>query len=464
MTPVSLPVFTDSLRQTALPPPRRPDEGPLSFYACGITPYSPAHIGHGRSFVVFDLMRRVLEDHGFRVDMVRNITDIDDKIIQAAHDRGAPWQDLSLGYAKRNREEIRRLGVADYEEPMASDHISGILSLIKILVDKGHAYVGESGDVLFDSENFSGAPLVRQRGEDLRVGGHTDRVDHSGKRSAADFVLWKQAKPEEPFWPSPWGAGRPGWHIECSAMVEKRFGATLDYHGGGTDLRFPHHQAEIQQSEAAYDRPLAHRWVHHGSVRDENGRKMSKSLGNYVELGDALGEAERLLPGGGGLALRVALLSSLWTKPLDWSSGALVSAASALRSWVIAAANAPPSQEGAHDIRHALSENLNTPQAFAAMHALAARAQAGDLLAAGGLSYGLTLLGIDENTRQEIRVKAQDQEVIPERVKEMVRLREADRAAKRWASADQARQAIEVLGYLLEDSPEGPRIKKNPLA
>ena len=360
--PIStLPVFTDSIARKALAPPRAPHEGPISFYACGITPYAPAHIGHARSFVVFDLMRQVLRDHGFEVALVRNVTDIDDKIIQAAQAEGRDWKEFSHAHAASNRHSLARLGVVDYEEPHASEHIEEIQSLIQRLLDKGHAYVSATGDVLFEVGSFRGAALMPHQAEDLLVGGNNDRVDHSGKRSPADFVLWKPAKEGEPSWASPWGEGRPGWHIECSAMVEKRFGGTLDYHGGGTDLRFPHHQAEIQQSEAAFSRPLAHRWVHHGSVRDQYGKKMSKSLGNYVELTQALDQAEGLLPGAGGAVLRLALLSALWTKPLDWSDDLLRQSADALMSWSQGAGDATPDGTQAGTIREALADNLNTP-------------------------------------------------------------------------------------------------------
>ena len=290
----------------------------MSFYACDITPYAPAHIGHARSFVVFDLFRQVLRDAGHTVDLVRNVTDIDDKILAAAHEQGVHWKTLAHRNAARNRTELARLGVTDFEEPAASDHIDAIQALVGRLMVQGHAYVGTTGDVLFEVSTFPASALMPHDPEDL-LAHAAGRVSHEGKRSPLDFVLWKRAKPGEPAWPSPWGEGRPGWHIECSAMIEQRFGTTLDYHGGGTDLRFPHHQAELFQSEAAFQRPLARRWVHHGSVRDGQGKKMSKSLGNTVVLADALDRADTVVPGAGGAVLRLALLAGLWTKPLDWS-------------------------------------------------------------------------------------------------------------------------------------------------
>jgi cysteinyl-tRNA synthetase len=459
-----LPVFTDSISRQSLAPPRAPHEGPISFYACGITPYSPAHIGHARSFVVFDLMREVLRDHGFDVVLVRNVTDIDDKIIQAAKEQGRHWKEFSHAHAKDNRDGLARLGVVDYEEPHASEHIGEIQSLIQILLDKEHAYVSHNGDVLFDVGSFQGAALMPHQAEDLLVGGNNDRVDHSGKRAAADFVLWKPAKPGEPSWESPWGAGRPGWHIECSAMVEKRFGATLDYHGGGTDLRFPHHQAEIQQSEAAFDRPLAHRWVHHGSVRDKDGKKMSKSLGNYVELTQALDQADQMLPGAGGAVLRLALLSALWTKPLDWKDEVLLrQSADALIFWSQAAGEAHPDKDAAQGVRDALGDNLNTPKAFAQMHILAEAARKGDPTSASALAYGLSLLGIPEQAL--ILARSFDSAVktdeAPEHIRSLLDKRQQYRQDRQWQQADAARQEIEALGYVVEDQAGGAKLRRS---
>ena len=451
------PVFTDSLAHTLLAPPQLPEAGAISFYACGITPYEPAHIGHARSFVVFDLMRQVLREGGYQVDMVRNITDIDDKIIQAAHASGQHWKALADGNAARNRREMAALGVVGYEEPQASEHIGEIIQLTERLLAKGHAYVSDTGDVLFEVGTFQGAALMPHNHEDLLS--HTaGRVSSEGKRSPLDFVLWKLAKPGEPSWASPWGAGRPGWHIECSAMVEKRFGTTLDYHGGGTDLRFPHHQAEIMQSEAAFDRPLAHRWVHHGSVRDAAGKKMSKSLGNYVELTQALDQADGLLPGAGGAVLRLALLSGLWTKPLDWSDMVLAQASQHLLGWARAAGDAAPNAGAAREFSTALGHNLNTPKAYGALHALAEQARRGDHQAAGGVAYALRVLGVP---RDQLESALQRQEAdAPAAVVELLAARERARQARDYTQADTVRGQIAALGWRVEDSAEGPKLRR----
>ena len=452
------PRLTDSLARSLLAPPVAPGERPVSFYACGITPYAPAHIGHARSFVVFDAMAQMLRRAGYEVDLVRNITDIDDKILAAAKAQGEDWHAFAHRHAAANRELLAQVGVEGFEEPSASEHVPAIVDLVERLVAKGHAYVNpESGDVLFEVGSFEGSALMPHQAEALLEHG-AHRVNHTGKRSPLDFVLWKSAKPGEPYWPSPWGNGRPGWHIECSAMIEARFGTTVDYHGGGTDLRFPHHQAEIQQSEAAYGRPLAHRWVHHGSVRDAHGKKMSKSLGNYVTLEDGLRDAEGLLPGAGGSVLRLALLSALWTKPLDWSPALLAQAASHLSAWAQAAGNALPDESAAAPVLEALADNLNTPEAFRALHGLARQASQGDELAAGGVAAALEALGVPAARYHPLLKQAE----ISSEVLALVNAREQFRQARDWANADVARQQLEALGFSVKDGPQGPAVTRKP--
>lgn len=442
-------VFQDSLSRQLLAVPHDTTT-PISFYACGITPYSDAHIGHARSFVVFDLMRRVLEHDGYTVHLVRNITDVDDKIIAVAAAQNRHWKELAHSFAAQNRQLMSELNAGVYEEPAASEHIPDIIDLVERLIAKGHAYVGDNGDVLYSVKSFQGAPLMPHDLEDL---GHTGaRVQHEGKRDNHDFVLWKGAKPNEPSWPSPWGDGRPGWHIECSAMIEKRFGATIDYHGGGTDLRFPHHQAEIQQSEAAYDRPLAHRWVHHGSVRDGRGRKMSKSLGNVVLLKDALDEAERLAPGAGGAVLRHALLSALWTKPLDfWPATTLKTSVSHLTQWSKAAQKGTVSAQMNKRLTAPLRENLNTPKFFALLHELSAEAKRGSKDAAAAVYEGLVRLGVAETAIAAL----QYEQIIetPAHIQQLLEQREMHRHNRDFAQADMVRDKLKALGWDVQDKP-----------
>lgn len=435
--------FHDSLTHSLLPLPHTDPR--VSFYACGITPYSDAHIGHARSFVVFDLMRQVLELQGYEVDMVRNITDIDDKIIDKARTSGRHWKELAHSYAADNRAMMGQLGVHNYEEPAASEHIGPIIDLIDRLMQKGHAYIGEQGDVLFSVASFKGAPLMPHDLEDL---GHQQRVAHVGKRDNRDFVLWKKAKIDEPSWHSPWGDGRPGWHIECSAMIEHRFGATVDYHGGGTDLRFPHHQAEIQQSEAAYGRPLAHRWVHHGSVRDEHGRKMSKSLGNYVLLADALNESNTLIDGAGGMIVRYALLNALWTKPLDYNPNQLKIAAQHLKQWSEVAQEGVVNTEQEQWLKHPLLNNLNTPLFFSRMHHLYDLGKKGDVASQAALQQGLRWFGLDQENQHKLK---QSQNTIPEHVQALLDERNRLRAERQFAQADLIRDQLLKEGFEVND-------------
>lgn len=442
-------VFQDSLSRQLLAVPHDTTT-PISFYACGITPYSDAHIGHARSFVVFDLMRRVLEHEGYTVNLVRNITDVDDKIIAHAAAQNRHWKELAHFFAAQNRQLMSELNAGGYEEPAASEHIPDIIDLVERLIAKGHAYVGANGDVLYSVKSFQGAPLMPHDLDDLGQNGA--RVQHEGKRDNHDFVLWKGAKPNEPSWPSPWGNGRPGWHIECSAMIEKRFGATIDYHGGGTDLRFPHHQAEIQQSEAAYDRPLAHRWVHHGSVRDGRGRKMSKSLGNVVLLKDALDEAEKLAPGAGGAVLRHALLSALWTKPLDfWPATTLKTSVSHLTQWSKAAQKGTVSAQMNERLTAPLRENLNTPKFFALLHELSAEAKRGSQEAASAVYEGLIRLGVTETAIAAL----QYEQVVetPAHIQQLLEQREMHRHNRDFAQADLVRAQLKDLGWDVQDKP-----------
>ena len=251
----------DSARQQ-LWPIRVPRGEPIAFYACGITPYAAPHVGHARSFVVFDALRRVLEAFGWPVRLVRNITDVDDKIIAAAAAEGTDWHTLAHRWADHNRRVFQSLGVAATEEPSVSEHMSDIVALIERLVEKKHAYAEPSGDVYFDMDTFRGTDVAHQPADALLSHRAAGRVAHAGKRHAADFALWKAAKPGEPAWPSPWGLGRPGWHVECSAMIEALFGQTLTIHGGGSDLRSRTTSARC----ASLKPPLIARWPITGST------------------------------------------------------------------------------------------------------------------------------------------------------------------------------------------------------
>jgi cysteinyl-tRNA synthetase len=472
----------DSAAQAVLPL-TLPKGQPLSFYACGITPYAAPHVGHLRSFVAFDAMARVLEAFGWPTTLVRNITDIDDKILAMAAEQGTDWQTLSGDWAAHNRTQFARVGVRPTPEPRVSTHIPQILALIERLIALGHAYATPTGDVYFSLATFTtGTDVAHQPREALRSAAGLSRVGTEGKREPADFALWKAAKPGEPAWTSPWGAGRPGWHIECSAMAEAFFGDTLTIHGGGTDLRFPHHQCEVCQSEAAFGRPLARHWIHHGSVLHA-GEKMSKSLGNTVTAAEALTEAEALAPGQGGAVVRWALLGAHWPKPLDWKGTLLPRAAADLarladalhaamrtrgvRDWAglqghAEGANAPPFV-GETAFWAALGANFNVPLAQASVRQAAKAARtAGPVgwAAAHFLAQAVRLLGLDEAiwpTAWQAPVATPLS--VPQSVQRLVVQREGARAARDFAQADVLRAQILARGWQVADRPEGPHLQ-----
>ena len=290
-------------------------------YVCGMTTYSDAHIGHARTYVAFDVIRRYLEYRGYRVRYVQNITDIDDKIIAAAQREGKDALEYSAHYAKRCQEDMEKLGIrpADFY-PKASENIDGMIETIKKLVERGYAYAAD-GDVYFSLEKFADyGKLSGQKLEQVKAGARIEPGEK--KRKPEDFALWKAAKPGEPKWQSPWGEGRPGWHIECSSMSERYLGIPFDIHGGGRDLVFPHHENEIAQAEAAYGKRFVNYWLHSGMLK-VNGEKMSKSLGNIINVRDALSswDAE---------TLRFFFISYHYRSPADFSENTITNAGNAL--------------------------------------------------------------------------------------------------------------------------------------
>ncbi len=414
----------------------------VSIYACGITPYSAAHVGHARTYVVFDLLAKVLRHQGHEVSLVRNITDIDDKIIAAAASAGVPWHELSEHYAGENRALMQATGLLVPLEPKASDYLSSIFELTQALLDKGLAYVAPSGDVLYRVAAFKGALLMPHKEGSLRSEqGHT-RVDAQGKEDLRDFALWKRADDSEVGFASPWGWGRPGWHIECSAMIASLFGGSVTIHGGGVDLKFPHHQAEIMQSEPVFGRPLADIWMHNGSVLS-NGQKMSKSLGNFVTWQAALDEAQALAPGLGADLLRVALLQAHWQKPLDWSSQLLQTVKAELRHLSRGLLGVEPAS--ADEFVSQLDLNLNTP---AALVWLRSQHKAGRL---STVRAGLKFLGVQVDAWaafEEPGVKDN-----APRIAELQARRELARQARDWALADALREELRALGADVQDRP-----------
>ena len=290
-------------------------DGKIDMYVCGITIYDYCHIGHARTFVSFDVIARYLRHIGFDLKFVRNITDVDDKIINRANENGETIDALTKRMTKAMHQDFDNLGMLRPDvEPTVTDHIPEIIEMVERLINKGHAYVAENGDVLFSVSSFENYGQLSQQDLDMLQAGSRVEVDEN-KNSPLDFVLWKKAKVDEPSWQSPWGAGRPGWHIECSAMSNKHLGEHFDIHGGGPDLKFPHHENEIAQSEAATGSQYANSWMHAGAVRID-GEKMSKSLGNFFTIREIL---EKYHPE----TVRFFLLSSQYRSSINYSEDSL---------------------------------------------------------------------------------------------------------------------------------------------
>ncbi len=431
----------------------------VTLYACGPTVYNYAHIGNARAAVVFDLLFRVLRaeygpDH---VVYARNITDVDDKIIAAARETGADISEITEKFARIYREDMGALGVmAPNIEPTATGHIKEMIALMARLIEKGAAYAAE-GHVLFSVTAYEDyGALSRRSRDDMIAGARVEVAPY--KKDPADFVLWKPAKDDEPGWDSPWGRGRPGWHLECSAMIEANLGVTIDIHGGGLDLQFPHHENEIAQSVCANHAPLANYWVHNGFLTMD-AEKMSKSLGN-VRL------VHELLERFPGEVLRLALLSAHYRQPLDWTDRLLEQSRATLDGWyraLLKLADAPDVEASPPEgVIGALRDDMNTPEAFAAMSALVSRANKAEsqddraqlkaqLRAAGAV---LGLLQIDP----QAWFQGEDGEadgLSAERIEALLVERREARASKDFARADAIRDELTAAGVVIEDGPQG---------
>ena len=414
----------------------------VSIYACGITPYSESHVGHARTYVVFDLLAKVLVSEGHTVQLVRNITDIDDKIIKVAQAEGVEWHVISERFAKMNRELMVATGLTVPLEPKASDYLAEIFELTQALLSKGLAYVSPTGDVLYRVQAYTGALLMNHKEGSLRSEQGQTRVDQEGKEDLRDFALWKRVPDYEPGFASPWGHGRPGWHIECSAMIAALFEGSVTIHGGGVDLKFPHHQAEIMQSEPVFGKPLAEVWMHNGSVLSD-GLKMSKSLGNFVTWRDSLAKAETLAPGLGADLLRVSLLNTHWQKPLDWTDALLERTKADLLRLTKGLDGVTPGIGAS--VSAELSNNLNVPRA---MHQLIQLRKQGDL---AEVAAGLLLLGVDYAKWAQFK-EPESTKLSPQDVAELVAQRNLARDAKDWARADELRDVLAGHGINLQDA------------
>ncbi len=432
------------------------DPANVRVYVCGPTVYDFAHIGNARPVVVFDALFRLLRHvYGERhVTYVRNITDVEDKIIAAARENGEPIEALTRRTAALYHEDMAALNalVPTYE-PRATEHIGAMVAMIRTLIEREVAYVAE-GHVLFHVPAMPDYGQLSGRSLDEMIAGARVEVAPY-KKHPADFVLWKPAKPDEPGWDSPWGKGRPGWHIECSAMGEVLLGRTFDIHGGGIDLVFPHHENEIAQSRCAHEgAPLARYWMHNGFVQ-VNGEKMSKSLGNYFTVHELLAEGHR------GEAIRLALLSAHYRQPLDITRDGLVEAKAALDRFYAALGRVGAVEGGGEpplDLMAALEDDLNTPLALSHLHELLARLNkasgaSGRQAAASALKRGGAMLGLlqqDPATWLKGAAVGEASEI-----EAAIAARAAARKARDFAEADRIRKDLAARGILLDDGPQG---------
>jgi cysteinyl-tRNA synthetase len=433
----------------------------VRMYVCGMTNYDYIHVGHARMLVAFDLVQRYLRSLGYQVTYVRNVTDIDDKIIERAAANGENWADLARRFTVAMHEDCATLGLqAPDLEPRATEFIAPIISMIKTLIDKGFAYAAANGDVMYSVRKFPHyGRLSRKKIDDLRVGARV-QVDDA-KLDPLDFVLWKHAKPGEPSWESPWGAGRPGWHIECSAMSTSLLGSYFDLHGGGEDLKFPHHENEIAQSCAACDAPFVRLWMHNGFVR-VNDEKMSKSLGNFFTVREVLKTLRD------PEVLRFFLLSSHYRGPINYSAAQLAQADETLlglyRALKDAAPDGPADEADVARFRAAMDDDFNTPDAFAVLQGIArtlnqAKA-AGDVQGASKAAATLRSLGgtlgvLQQDPDTYLKRSAGIQGMSDEEVEAQLAARRAARVAKNFAESDRIRDRLSNAGILLEDKPGG---------
>jgi cysteinyl-tRNA synthetase len=444
----------------------RPVEpGHVRMYSCGVTVYDYFHVGNARMLVVFDMVSRYLRHRGLRVTYVRNITDVDDKIINRAREAGVDWRAHARKFAAAMHEDLDALGCLRPEkEPKASEYIDEMLAMIGQLIANGYAYPASDGDVMYDVHKF--APYGRLSGkrlEDLRAGSRVE-VD-SAKRDPLDFVLWKSAKPGEPAWPSPWGDGRPGWHIECSAMSTKELGEHFDIHGGGLDLKFPHHENEIAQTCGATGGKFAEIWMHNGFLNIDN-EKMSKSLGNFFTTREVLAKIKH------PEVLRFFLLSSHYRGPMNYSPDQLELAEAGLNRLytalrdVSADAAAEGATSAATDTFHAaMDDDFNTPEAIAVLQGLArelnsARSAGGDASKAARLAGELhALAGVLGLLRMAptdwFRAGARAGGLSDADIDARIAARLAARQAKNWAESDRIRKELADADVILEDKPGG---------
>ncbi len=431
----------------------RPIEaGKVRMYVCGVTVYDYCHVGHARCYTVFDLVVRYLRARGYTLEYVRNVTDIDDKIIRRAAENGETIEALTERFTKAMHEDFDALGLLRPDrEPRATGHMAEMIAMIDALIRNGKAYAASNGDVYYDVSEFADyGRLSGKKLEDLRAGVRVE-VDEA-KQDPLDFVLWKAAKPGEPSWDSPWGKGRPGWHIECSAMSVKHLGEQFDIHGGGMDLKFPHHENEIAQTCGAFDTPFVKYWMHNGFVNIDD-EKMSKSLGNFFIIRDVLKHYRPEV-------LRYFLIASHYRSPLNYTDdnlekakGSLERLYLALRGEIGAAGNSDFSRR----FFAAMDDDLNTPQAIAVLFDLAHAINIANESDKPALRGELKKLGeiiglLQQDPEAYLRGGASDDDA---RIEGLLDARNAARRARDFAEADRIRDQLIGEGVILEDGPSG---------
>ena len=437
------------------------NEGEVGMYVCGMTVYDNCHLGHARAMMAFDILARYLRYQNYKVNFVRNITDIDDKIIERANENNETIDALTDRTIASMHEDFSKLGLKlPTNEPRATDHIEGMIKMINGLIDKGHAYHSESGDVFFAVRTFPEyGKLSNKNIDDLNPGARI-KEDES-KKDPLDFVLWKSAKPNEPSWDSPWGLGRPGWHIECSVMSLENLGEHFDIHGGGPDLLFPHHENEIAQSECASDHKFANYWMHSGLLKI-NGEKMSKSLGNFAMLKDLYNSYHPEV-------IRYYLISSHYRSSLNFDNESLDQARSALTRLYQALLLAPSEETDLHDesiseFIKSMNDDLNTPEALSTLFGLAKlinnsqNVQEQSMYSSTMKELGQVLGLLHENSDAFLQYGAS---LSDDEIEAQIQQRNEARKANDFQKADQIRDDLAEQGILLDDSTEGTTWKKS---
>lgn len=431
--------------------------GVVRMYVCGMTVYDLCHIGHARVMVFFDVVARFLRYSGYSVNYVRNITDVDDKIIARAQENSVDITTLTEKYISEMHQDELSLGnLSPDHEPKASEHIPEMINLIEKLLSKHHAYIGETGDVWFDVKSY--ADYGHVSGQDIATLMSDVRKDMSkNKKDPLDFCLWKLAKEGEPAWPSPWGHGRPGWHIECSAMASHFLGFSVDIHGGGIDLKFPHHENESAQSSCAFDADYVRSWVHVGHVTDKT-EKMSKSLGNFITIRDALKTVR-------GEAIRYLLLTSHYRQPLPFDTANLQQADKAICRFYRVLTTYPPTKtdkecQYVKDFMAAMQDDFNTVKAFSVcfeMVKAAYKQEDYDLscIISANLRYVLQIIGfaLDQPERYLMGTHS----ISDSEIKNLIERRKVARSEQDWQLADKIRDDLLLEGVVLEDGPSGTK-------